>query len=283
MAIATHLPCCPPRRENAPKARGERRLTSISAADWFSSAPGATSHFRSEALTSRRRLAERKAGVVGSHRLPRLESRSSSHRCRRKRPGWQRGWCRDGQPPPSHPLLLRPVSRAFPRRLVRPPLGRMPRRQAPLSRLERRYQHPGALVRSQDRNEPCLTKARGAATQRRLTTDKSHRSSTSLRPSNRDEPPRVSGFATGAPASDGPSRLYPRIARLSGASAVRRVPSATRRLSASATRCHPSTPTPRSTFDFARSKLPTRPMATTTRVIPAGLSQVRGPVAERAA
>lgn len=105
---------CATQREIAPRACEKRRLTPISAADWLSSAPKATSHFWPQALACGGRLVSREAWVVGDHLVPLLVSRPSSRRCRQRRPRWQGGWCRACQPPPSHPRACRPVSWALP-------------------------------------------------------------------------------------------------------------------------------------------------------------------------
>jgi hypothetical protein len=111
--------------------------------------------------------------------------------------------------------------------------------------LQRRRRHPGAHATAKDRLEPRHTNRRGLDGPKRLTTDKSQRAPARLAPyRNPHEPPPRPGFATEETASSKRSQSHPGTARPSSTLVFHQVSSATCRLSASATRCHPGTPAP---------------------------------------
>lgn len=237
MTAATPLSHRPPNaRKSHPRPAGRDASNRISATDWFSSAPLATLHSRLEAHTSRSQFAHRRHRAVGSHRhLTTCESTAAS---------------------PFPASTARMAARLVPRRpaavgtssvsvaqcpgpapeqLVRPPLGRMSRRQTPLSHFERRFRHPGAHHRSQERPAPCLTNVRNETPQGALPPTSPVARPKAFALNRTLEPPLLPGFATEVTASGGRSRLFPRAARLPRASVVHRASSATHRLSASAT------------------------------------------------
>jgi hypothetical protein len=164
---ATPLSRCPPSARNShPEPAGRDASNRISAADWFSSAPLATFNFRLEALASCCQPAHRAPRVVGSHRLlTTCESTAAS-------PFPASAARMAARLVPRRPAAVETSSVSVaqcpgpaPERLVRPPLGRMSRRQTPLSHFERRFRHPGALHRSQERPAPCLTNVRNETPQ----------------------------------------------------------------------------------------------------------------------
>lgn len=237
MAAATLLSCRPLTARNSHhEPAGRDTSNRISAADWLSSAPLVTLHFRLEAHASCSQPAHREPRVVGSHRLPRHANQPPLRRCRRKRPGWQRGWCRVGQPSPKHPPLRSPSVLGLPlsglfghlwdgchgnRRLF---VTSNAASGIPVRIIEaRNAPHPVSPTSGTERTEGALPPTSLVVRQRAYALSRTV------------EPPLVSGLATERTASGRRSRLYPRTARLTRASVVHRASSATRRLSASAT------------------------------------------------
>jgi len=189
-----------------------------------------------------------------------------SYRCRKERPGWQRGWSRDGQPSPRHPPQRLPsVLGLLPRQRIRPPAGGMPRRQTPCSHFERRYRQPGALPRSQERRVSRHTNDGHSTPQGALPPTSLDAVRSGLRPSrSRTSRHRISALPpkTRLPAGVHNSTLESldlRTPRLFTGSP--RPPAACRLLQQNVTRArHRSRPT----SNVRHSKLRHRPMVSTT-------------------
>jgi hypothetical protein len=157
-------------------------------------------------------------------------------RFRRLRPGWQRGWCRVGQPSSNHPPFRSPSVLGLPlsglfghlwdgchddRRLF---LTSNTASGIPVRVIEaRNAPHPVSPTSGTRRPEAPYHRQVPSCAQWACALDRTI------------EPPLLPGFATEATASGRRSRLYPRAARLPRAPVVHRASSATHRLSASAT------------------------------------------------
>lgn len=158
-------------------------------------------------------------------------------------PRWQRGWCRDGQPSSKHPLKRGPVSQAGSHSSLFDcswigcrDSKRLDVAAVPLPASWCAHCRRGLL------QTPLHQEGR-LHSPRRFPPDKSQRSSERLAPSlSPHGPPPRFGFATKTTASSRRSRIHPEPARPRNAPVVHRASSATHRLSASATRCHPGTP-----------------------------------------
>lgn len=149
-----HYPAVHPRRESHPRPAGRDASNRISAADWFSSAPLATLHFRLEALASSSQPAHRAPRVVGSHRLlTTCESTAAS-------PFPVSATRMAARLVPRRPAAVGTSSVSVaqcpgpaPERLSRPPLGRMSRRQTPSSHFDAASSIPVRFVEA--RNASC--------------------------------------------------------------------------------------------------------------------------------